>query len=78
MTRPLLGDVIPLDEVKLLDILRATGEISWVLSPAVCTFLGGGESDRLGQSFVACCWSHLTHLGGRPQNVDECPKDWQL
>ena len=40
MTRPFLGDDIPLDEVELLDILRATGEISWVLSPAVGTFWG--------------------------------------
>ena len=41
MTRPFLGDDIPLDEVELLDILGATGEISWVLSSTVGTFWGG-------------------------------------
>jgi hypothetical protein len=31
----------PLDEVELLYVLGATGEICWVLSPAVSTFWGG-------------------------------------
>jgi hypothetical protein len=39
---------------------------------------GGGGRAGFGQSFEAGCGSHFTYLGGRPQKVDECPKDWQL
>jgi hypothetical protein len=38
--RTLLGEVFLLDEVELLDVLGATGEISWVLSSTVGTFWG--------------------------------------
>ena len=47
-------------------------------SPPQLTHFGGGELADFGQSFDACCWSHFTHLGGRPQKVEECLKDWQL
>jgi hypothetical protein len=38
----------------------------------------GGELAGFVQSFDACCWSHFIHLEGRPQKLEECPKDWQL
>ena len=38
----------------------------------------GGELAGFAQSFDACCRSHFTDLGGRPQKVEECPKDRQL
>jgi len=37
-----------------------------------------GEPAGFVLSFVACCWSHFTQFGGRPQKLEECPKYWQL
>ena len=76
MTRPLLGDAIPLDEVKFWDIMRATGEISWVLSSTVGTFWGGAW--QFGAIFRSVLLVAFDALRGPAANVDECPKDWQF
>ena len=61
-TLPLLWVVVPLYVVKLLYILGATSEVAGCSPPQFMQF--GVEPAGLLQSFEACCWSHLTHLGG--------------
>jgi hypothetical protein len=50
---------------KLLQMLGAACEVSWMVAAAVNTFWG--EPMGFVQSFDACCWSHLTHFEGLPQ-----------